>query len=135
MFNLHEIPQARSQDDGKTLIGGFRCRNHESSTNVGGYVNLGLPLPFSRVQYRDTREEVRTNIRLHLYPVEYGGYWDGFNLPVWAMEKHGFLFVRTYCPKTDQSYVDVIQDGSVALLLGVFGGCIDITNVADKMKL
>ncbi len=99
-----------------------------------GRGNLGLPIPFARVQYRETREEVRTNIRLHMYPADYGTYWDGFNIPVWAMEKSGFLFVRTYSPRTDQSYVDVIQDGTLQMVRERFP-VIDVGPVADKIKL
>lgn len=135
MFKLHEVATGTSNDDGSRLVGGFRCRNQVSTANLGGYVNIGLPVPFARVQYREGREEVKTNIRLHLYAVDYGTYWDGFNVPVWALEKSGFLFVRTYCPRTDQSYVDVIHGGTIDLIRSRYDGCIDITPIADKMVL
>jgi hypothetical protein len=135
MFKLHEVATGTSNDTGERLIGGMRCRNHQTAVNRGGYVNIGLPVPFARVQYREGREEVRTNIRMHLEPVDYGRYWDGFNVPVWALELRGFLFVRTYVPRIDQSYVDIIQGGSVAKVLEQHSGCIDIGPIADKIPL
>ena len=134
-FKLQEIASAKSLDDGAELIGGFRCRNHIAGTNIGGFVNVGLPIPFARVQYRTSQEEVRTNIRMHLYPVDYGTYWDGFNVPVWALELKGYLFVRTYCPRTDQSYVDVIKGGSIAMIRERFSSVIDIGPITDRIKL
>ncbi len=134
-FKLHEIPNDVSVEDGRDLVGGFRCRNHVTTADHGGMVNLGLPVPFARVQYRKGREGVQTNIRLYLYVVNWGTQWDVYNVPVWAMEKNGFLFVRTYSPRIDQSYVDVIHGGNVHTLQAVFPTAIDIGSMSDRMSL
>jgi len=31
------------------------------------------------------------------------------------MEQDGFLFVRTYCPRIDDSYVDIIENGTLLM--------------------
>lgn len=134
-FKLHELTVRQSKEDGQQLATPFRCQNHTASEHLGAYVNMGLPIPFARVQYRDTREEVRTNIRLHISPPAQGvRLWDVFNVPVWALEKWGYLFVRTYNPRTDQSYVDVIQDGNFDKLLKDTP-CINIESIQDTIDL
>lgn len=134
-FKLHELTVQQSKQDGEQMAAPFRCKNHSTTFHLGMYVNVGLPIPFARVQYRDTREEVQTNIRLHLAPPPEGvRLWDVFNVPVWAMEKRGYLFVRTYQPRTDQTYVDVIQGGAFDDLLRDTP-CINITSIADSMGL
>jgi hypothetical protein len=137
-FKLHEIATGTSHDGGQRMVGGFRCINHETSavTMGGGKVNMGLPVPFARVQYRDgAQDEVKTNIRMHLKPVDYGTYWDVFNVPVWALEKDGYLFVRTYSPRTDQSYVDVITGATVEMVRAYYPIVIDIGPIAERMQL
>lgn len=42
--------------------------------------------------------------------------WSRFNVAVWAMERDGFLFVRTYMPRVDVTVVDVIEGGTLALV-------------------
>lgn len=134
-FKLHELPAGTSHE-GNKLVPGFRCQNHQAAKlGETQRVNLGLPVPFARVQYREGSSEVQTNIRMHLYPVNYGVYWDAFNVPVWALEKGDYLFVRTYIPRVDQSYVDIIKGGNVDLIRQTHPNVIDIGPVADKIKL
>ena len=40
------------------------------------------------------------------------------------MEKDGFLFVRTMCPRLNYTYVDIIKDGKMEQI------CPDAINVA-----
>lgn len=136
-FRLHELGTATSHVDGERLIGGFRCGSHEAESGINGRrINIGLPVPFARVQYREgAQEEVKTNIRMHLYPVNYGTYWDVFNVPVWAMEMSGVLFVRTYSPRIDQTHVDIITGGSMEWLQKSYPTAVDIGSLAGRMEL
>lgn len=136
-FKLHSLGDATSHVDGERLVGGFRCGSHEAESGINGSrINIGLPVPFARVQYREgAYEEVRTNIRMHLYPVDYGSYWDVYNVPVWAQEKSGTLFVRTYSPRTDQTYVDIIVGGELEWLQKGYPMVVDIGPLAGRMQL
>ena len=99
---------------------GFKCKAHVAGTmilpNVGS-INLGLPTGFNRVGCafpHGMRDEQRTdNIRLWESQNEMN--LDKFNIPVWAMEtEDGYLFVRTYLPRTNRTYVDVIKGGKLS---------------------
>ena len=90
----------------------LRCVNHVIGTMLGLWnpVALGLPKGFNKPAYRiDGSRESKMAIRLFLKgekPV-----WDRLNVPVWVLEKDGYLFVRTYAPRIDFSWVDVIEGG------------------------
>jgi len=90
----------------------FVCKNWRPSTFMGGVgrLALGLPRGFCRtgmVEFGDTQF---TYIRLHeTSSVEY----DKFNIPVWAMEKDGYLYVRCYSPRCNWLFVDVVKDGKL----------------------
>ena len=101
----------------------FNCNAHVAGTMVLGIGSfyLGLPKGFCRVGMRSEaayrrvqeKEGAHTNIRLWLKGTNPG--WDDFNVAVWAMEKDGYLFVRTYSPRTNNSNVDVIEGGTLDL--------------------
>jgi hypothetical protein len=55
-------------------------------------------------------------IRLHQKNSVKADFWDKFNVPVWALVQEGVLFVRTYCPRTNQTFVDVIEGGTLSLV-------------------
>lgn len=126
-FRLHEVAASVG-----TL--GMRCENNiTGATDEGGKINLGLPVAFARVQYRENaREEVKTNIRLFVTP---SSHWDRFNVPVWGMEQSGYLFVRTYLPRVDQSYVDVIQGGRIHSIVEDHPSIIDVGPIAERIPL
>lgn len=89
---------------------GFRCRAHVPGTTSvpGGRVYLGLPRGFNKVG--EVRE--KNNIRLWLSGSK--PEWDKFNIPVWAMVSDNALFVRTFCPRVNISYVDVVAGGKLS---------------------
>lgn len=87
-----------------------RCKNHSAGTFMAGVscLNLGLPKGFNRVQ-KPRHQEKWTNIRL--MPTGKIPKYNHLNIPVWAMEKDGYLFVRVICPRVDWRFVDVIKGG------------------------
>jgi hypothetical protein len=55
--------------------------------------------------------------------------WDNLNVPIWALEKDGYLFVRTYMPRINDSFVDVVEEG----LLGLCPTAIDVSKFYDEI--
>lgn len=95
--------------------GTFTCGKHAPGTNLFTLrgvqtVVLGLPLGFCRVMTSEPRTEVRC------WAAGTNPGWNPLNVPVWAKEEDGHLFVRTYCPRIDTAYVDVIEGGTKALV-------------------
>lgn len=90
--------------------GGSTCHNHHPGTMMfpGGTMMLGLPTGFNKV--RENKIVVRVYEEV---PVD---KWNHLNIAVWAMEKDGYLFVRTFCPRIATSYIDVIKGGTLALV-------------------
>ena len=92
----------------------FRCKAHVPGTTIvpGGRVSLGLPKGFDKVGMLIERErdERSTNIRFLINPLK---EYDHLNVPVWAMEKDGFLFIRTMCPRLNYTYVDIVKNGDM----------------------
>jgi len=81
-----------------------------------GLLCLGLPKGFCRVSGHKDKSEAHVRIFLK---EGYDAHWDNrFNIPVWAMEQDGFLFVRTFMPRVDITVVDVIEGGTLALVPG-----------------
>ncbi len=94
----------------------FTCDRHCAGTLVShiGTINLGLPKGFNRLGPLDQRVAGNT-IRLY-ESVETMPQYNEFNVPVWGMERDGYLFVRCYMPRVNQTYVDVIKGGTIANL-------------------
>lgn len=101
-------------------FGGRQCTSHSAGTIVPGvgFVQLGLPKGFNRITkpFRVPGDGNYTNVRLHDSPATYQP--DRLNVAVWAMEVDGHLFVRTYNPRVDATFVDVIKGGTLALVPG-----------------
>ena len=97
---------------------GCRCKGHSAGTFMSGLgkIALGLPKGFNIVGTIQTGfekiggETRSTNIRLVVNPKELAEY-DELNVPVWGMEKDGYLFIRVMCPRINYTYVDVIKGG------------------------
>jgi hypothetical protein len=76
-----------------------------------GFNRLG-PVGFTRYSKGKSFRSIR------LWPEGKSPEWDRFNVPVWAMEKEGYLFVRTYLPRLNESYIDVIERGTLDMVPG-----------------
>lgn len=106
---------------------GLSCDNHSAGTFRGGVgnINLGLPAGFNRIGPINKHTQ-QSNILLSLELPQYNMY----NIPVWAAEVEGYLIVRRYCPRINQTWVDVIKDKKISSLPEQFHNTvIDITNV------
>lgn len=100
----------------------FRCNKQCPGTTILGLgtIYLGLPKGFNRVGSRSESAYRRagnpgenTHIRLWCDGDHPG--WDKFEVAVWAMEQNGFLFVRTYSPRINAAYIDVIEGGTLEM--------------------
>lgn len=109
----------------------FRCKSHVPGTTImpGGRVSLGLPKGFDKVGLLIERpsDERSTNIRFITNPLK---EYDHLNVPVWAMEKDGFLFIRTMCPRLNYTYVDIIEGGKIA---DICPKAIDVATFIDEI--
>jgi hypothetical protein len=116
----------------------FHCDGHIPGTNVlgvrSGLLYLGLPTGFNRVGMRfmhgcnaPGEEPGASRVRLFLtpsYPT-----WDALNVAVWAMRQDGHLFVRTYMPRINCAYVDVVEGGD----LKHCPNAIDVSKLVEEM--
>lgn len=97
-----------------------RCVKHVLGTIKAGAGSfaLGLPTGFCKSGWNQHGEkpESKNTINVRLWLKGAVPKWDLYNIPVWALEKDGFLFVRTYAPRSDFSWVDVVEAGSLALV-------------------
>ena len=123
---------------------GCWCLGHSAGTMLGvpgsGFMKfaLGLPTGFNRVgtiqtgseDEKDRNRRRSTNIRLTVEPPEETPY-DDVNVPVWAMEKNGFLFVRVMCPRINYNYVDVFKGGKFEIICP---NAINVANFADEIN-
>ena len=90
-----------------------RCTGHVLGTVILGCgpIALGLPRGFCRPGNQGSNMFIRLWAEGH-------PEWDKLNVPVWAMEHEGALFVRTYLPRVNVSFVDVIEGGNWSMLGG-----------------
>lgn len=105
---------------------GAACEGHVLGTIFSGIGNiaLGFPKGFCRPGY--CRRERRTHSTMAIRLFTGGTYpeWDVFNVPVWAKIEDGFLFVRTFMPRVNGCFTDVIEGGTLDLV----PTAIDVTN-------
>lgn len=112
--------------------GCFYCDSHSPATytpSFGKFV-LGLPKGFSRLGFYEKipnmsyirlwNDSRNPNLKKH---------WNKLNVPVWALVKDGYLFVRTYAPRNNWVWVDVVKDGTLELV----PGAIDISEFYNEM--
>ncbi len=94
-----------------------------------GLIALGLPKGFCKPPLDNSQEEPRLccKINVRLWQATLAPIWDKFNMPVWAMIRDGFLFVRTFAPRVDHSWVDVVEGGSLDLV----PGALDVSEFYD----
>lgn len=77
---------------------------------------LGLPKGFCKPGWKDDGTGSLNKISLRLWAAGTQPEWDKFNVAVWALEKDGHLFVRTYAPRINFAWVDVIEGGTLLLV-------------------
>lgn len=98
---------------------GLTCTSHVLGTSIIGigHIALGLPKGFNR-SAADPSHPLGTANRMFIRIWEKGTQppWDNFNIPVWAMEEDGYLFVRTVSPRVAQIRTDVIEGGTLAMV-------------------
>jgi hypothetical protein len=82
---------------------------------LGNTIALGLPKGFDKTGWREDGTR-RNKMSIRLYLKNQKPAWDHLNVPVWAMEKNGFLFVRTFAPRIDATWVDVIEGGTMEMV-------------------
>jgi hypothetical protein len=104
--------------------GFFSCEGHRPGTFLAGAgrLCLGLPKGFCRCGPGEFQVPF---IRFFRKPPA----WDRFNVPVWALERDGVLFVRTFLPRLNVAFVDVIVDGKI----GDVPGALDVSTFQDDM--
>jgi hypothetical protein len=98
---------------------GATCQSHVLGTSIlgVGHIALGLPKGFNRSGLDPSHPGGTSNtMNIRLWVKGTAPVWDHFNVPVWALEKDGHLFVRTLSPRRNWSYVDVVEGGTLALV-------------------
>ena len=113
------------------------CMGHVLGTHfgLGNIVALGLPKGFNKPGWdTDSNDRFHAGKCKNLMEIRFwadGEHpdWDDLNVPIWAMEKDGYLFVRTYCPRLNIGYVDVIKGGTLELC----PRAIDVATIYDEI--
>ena len=114
-------------------IGG--CISHVIGTHIGlgNPVAIGMPKGFNHpAQYYDMEKQVydrRNVINIRLWVSGTQPKFNKLNVAVWAMEADGLLFVRTFSPRIDTTYVDVIEGGK----LSDVAGAIDVSKFTTEI--
>lgn len=88
---------------------GFHCSGHSAGTFKNFVIKLALGLPKGFNQVGILPDGHSTNIRLYLEGAT--THWDRLNVPVWAMKEGKYTFVRTFSPRINIGWIDVIENG------------------------
>ena len=108
--------------DIKLVVDTWRCENHSAGTMMfpGGQIYLGMPRGFNKAGLNASYLSAdKPHKAIRLWPKDSppkADQWNNLNVAVWAMEKDGFLFVRTYCPRINANFIDVVEGGSLSLV-------------------
>lgn len=114
-----------------TEVAGAYCLNHVLGTSMlgAGCMALGLPKGFNKAGFEYGQERRHRNqMLIRLWSKGRAPEYNQLNVPVWAMEHEGYLFVRVWSPRVDRSSVDVIEGGARAEI------CPQALNVAEFIE-
>lgn len=94
----------------------LRCVSHVLGTQfgLGNVIALGMPKGFNKPGFREDGQ-ARNRMDIRLWEKGTHPDWERLNVPVWAMEKDDFLFVRTFAPRVNCTWVDIVEGGSLEL--------------------
>ena len=110
----------------------FYCKKHVPGTTMipGGRFNLGMPKGFDKTGFRLLSMDSAEFYPIRLFSTP-EGIWEAnnCNLPVWARELDGYLFVRFYLPRLNIGYVHVIKNGKLELYPDAF----DVVKFIDEI--
>ena len=111
------------------------CDGHVLGTMVmgSGSFALGMPKGFCKpprdLKDPNRRPVARMIIRFFESPEDHKSQWDRCNIPVWAMEQDGYLFIRVYMPRIDMGAVEVIKGGK----LDMAPGALNVAEFIDEI--
>ena len=91
---------------------GRRCSAHVLGTSIGlqNKFALGMPKGFNKPRIKPDRAALESTMRIWFYPKGSDpDVFDWLNVPVWVLEDDGFLFIRLYSPRIDDSCVLVLE--------------------------
>lgn len=98
----------------------MRCTGHVLGTMIGlgNSIALGLPKGFCKpgIDWSQEPLRARNTMDIRLWIAGTKPEWNRLNVPVWAMVDDGFLFVRTFAPRVNMSWVDVIEGGDLSMV-------------------
>lgn len=94
------------------------CANHVLGTFMlgVGHIALGLPKGFNKSGMELGGMRSSSHLPIRLWESGKRLVWDKLNVPVWAMEQDGYLFVRTFIPRRSMHFVDVVKGGNLAMV-------------------
>lgn len=105
-----------------SAAGYFDCTGHVLGTTIMGVGNiaLGMPRGFQRPPHirgaNDTKQHIN---QMDIYLVPKGAPlpdMDKFNIPTWAMERDGFLFLHLVSPRVNYMRTFVLEGRTFAEL-------------------
>ena len=106
-----------------TIVRAKGCANHLTGTSMfcGGQIIRfapRMPVGFSKSKNIDGEFENRFDIEVYTKDEidEFKLELNYLNIPVWAMEEDGFLFVRIYSPRINLGRIAIVEDGTMDLV-------------------
>ncbi len=103
--------------------GVWTCEGHVLGTVISriGKVILGCPKGFNRIGPVEQKTYVRLidYILLKEHIIKHWG--EPWNVAVWKVQFKGYIFVRTFLPRKNVCFIDVIEDapGMYAMIPGI----------------
>lgn len=94
---------------------GHSCDSHVCGTmfGLGNVIALGLPTGFNHPTICDDKGQPHTKMIIAFWDIHEKPEWNHLNVSVWALERDGYLFVRTYMPRVGKTRIDVIKNGKL----------------------
>lgn len=111
---------------------GAGCESHVLGTFImggAGNIALGMPKGFNRPGWCQLEKRTHNQMPIYCWPkgtFDAAQIFNPFNIPVWALEYEGDLFVRVAQPRTGNFVTLVIEDGKAAEL------CPQALNMTDQ---
>lgn len=109
--------------------GSLGCSNHVCGTmkNFQVSVALGMPKGFDGCARVPGKTVSESTLPIFIWREGTHRPYDNLNVPVWAQEIDGFLFVRWVSPRIGLVQVDIIEGGT----LDMAPGARDVATFAD----
>jgi hypothetical protein len=115
---------------------GLSCDSHVCGTTMDfrHTLALGMPRGFNMCARVPGESKSSSKLPIRIWAGGDAPMWNKLNMPLWAQEIDGMLFVRTVSPRIGVVYVDIIEITEGTSRVELVPGALDVALFVDEIS-